>query len=125
MNEQEKAEIVADLKRVHGEAFQRWEKERADLRAERDRAREECGHEKAMRASIRDELYRFVALQREEKERADALAAKVEWLEGLARSYKKRHDHIHWLATDVTTTPNDTIADILTVVDAPIGSDRA
>jgi outer membrane murein-binding lipoprotein Lpp len=32
----------------------------AVLEAERDRAREECGHAKAMYASVRDELDRFL-----------------------------------------------------------------
>ena len=66
---------------VYGAEIERLRDEVERLTNERDRAREECGHEKAMRASQREELMQHFSKRREaeaERERLAEVVARVE-----------------------------------------------
>jgi DNA repair exonuclease SbcCD ATPase subunit len=74
--------IWADLeerdRQVREETRAESEKEITRLVAERDKAREECGHEKAMRASIREEMYRWIEAARTAEAKVSAIEALAE-----------------------------------------------
>ena len=61
------------------------------LREERDRARAVCGHEKAMRRYLHDELSNWIGLRSEALDRAEAAEARVVELE--AALQRSRDDH--------------------------------
>ena len=64
----------------------------ARVEGERDRAREECGHEKAMRAHLRGQLTTWIKLRQKERDRADAAEAKLAALrEGVERLAEELH----------------------------------